>query len=152
MTRKIKYILIAILAVFAISALYAYIAPPEPQETENVYEETPEPNTSEMVDYIIMKAKEEAEEGRSIEKAKEAFDYIKANILNPFASNEVTERLIYYGALLQYLYPNIGVGDLGRDTVKAVKYVYRGEEKAEDDATIKNIEKVKEGLYKYSYY
>lgn len=115
---------------------------PQVEQQEQQQMEVPEPNTSEMVDYLILKAKAEAEAEPSTEKVNKAVEYIRANINDAFVSNEVTEQLIYYGALLEYMYPHTWASQLGEDTVKAVKYVYRGVESADDMVTIENVREV----------
>ena len=67
------------------------------------------------------------------------------------------ENLIYYGTVLEYYYANNGNsfngfsdirGKIGMNTVQAIKYVYRNVETPTNDATISNINKVKEDLLK----
>lgn len=112
-------------------------------------EEMPEPNTSEMVDYIIITAKEAAETEKSIDLMNEALEYIQSNIDNAFADNETMETMMYYGALLNYMYVDTWAAEIGSDTVQMIKYVYRGIETPEDEATEENKKQVLENLNTY---
>lgn len=119
-------------------------AEPAPQETETI----PEPNTSAMVDYIVTKAKTDSETITE-EQKQEAVNFIKDNFQNYFKDNDTMEKTIYYGALLEYSSEkDSDLSNLGKDTVKAAKSVYRGSEKPEDKATQTNLRQVKESLKK----
>ncbi len=113
-------------------------------------------NTSAMVDYLIKKAKAEVNTVNE-NKLTEAIDFIKENIGNLFKDNMTMEKAIYYGSLLEYYYAidnnsfkgfSDVKGEIGMDTVQAVKYVYRGAEKTTDKSTIENIKQIEQNLIK----
>lgn len=60
------------------------------------------------------------------------------------------ERAISYGYWLEYAYQNDEAArdyaELGMDLEQAVKYVYRGAESVEDDATQENLSQIRESL------
>lgn len=119
-------------------------AEPTPQETETI----PEPNTSAMVDYIVKKAKTDSETITE-EQKQEAVNFIKDNFENYFKDNDTMEKTMYYGALLEYgCEKDSDLSNLGMDAKQVVKYVYRGAEKPEDEATQANLRQVKESLKK----
>ncbi|ABO49763.1 hypothetical protein Dred_1229 [Desulforamulus reducens MI-1] len=124
---------------------------PEPatqQQAESEPESLPEPNTSAMVDYIATKAKVDAKNIND-QQTKEAIEFIKSNISDFFRDNKTMETGMYYGYLLEYAYKdtdNRVYAELGMDTYQAIKYVYRGAEKVEDQATQTNISQVRESL------
>ena len=114
-------------------------------QLEESTEKEPEPNTSEMVDYIANKAKTDSSTA-SIDDILDAVEWLKNNIDNIFDSNENMEKTMYYGELLEYKYK--GTGDpyeqVGWQAFKTVKYVYRGYETVDDTATIDNYSELKE--------
>lgn len=114
--------------------------------TENTTIEA-QPNTSQKVDEIAKKAKEDAENITS-EKQKEALQHIKNNKSNFFKNNEVMEQSMYYGYLLEYAYKNSdkNYAKLGQDVYQAIKYVYRGIEKVEDSSTQENLQQIEKDL------
>ena len=108
------------------------------------------PNTSDMVDKIALQAKQDA---ATIDEAKtdEAITYIKETYPNYFDDNDVMEKTMYYGYLLEYAYKdtdNSPLTNLGMDTYQAVKYVYRGAETIDDDGTQENLRQISEDLEK----
>lgn len=105
-----------------------------------------EPNTSERVDEIARLAKAFAEDGTdSFVRAAEAIDYIRAMHGDLFRSNKVMEHAMFMGYYLDYLYPDDMVqSELGLDTYRAIKYVYRGAETIEDAAYA--LEDIREDL------
>lgn len=118
------------------------------QQVTSEPESLPEPNTSAMVDYIATKAKADAKNIND-QQTKEAIEFIKSNISDFFRDNEVMETGMYYGYLLEYAYKdtdNRVYAELGMDTYQAIKYVYRGAEKVEDEATQANIEQIRKSL------
>ena len=121
------------------------------KSTNNVEQETtePEPNTSEKVDSIINKAREDAETATD-EQKQDALNFIVDNRCNYFTGgNEMMENVIYYGALLDYCYDDSTViSNIGTDAVQAVKYVYRGAETIEDKATLENLRQIDEEVEK----
>lgn len=107
-------------------------------------------NTSEMLDYIAEQAKKSYNEGSSESKRDEALNFISTNYPNYFNDNETMEKAIYYGYYLEYAYSQNGSDNLyaklGTDTYQAVKYVYRGAEKVEDESTQENLRQIEETL------
>lgn len=115
-----------------------------------------EANTNAMVDKLINDAKKDYV-NISTDELTVAINYIKEHIDNLFENNEIMENVIYYGSLLEYYYaidndPFKGFssieGEIGMNAVQAVKYVYRNVESPEDEATIKNINQIKENIEK----
>ena len=103
-----------------------------------------------MVDYIRQHAREKSKTISENELQK-SINYIESNISNFFRDNETMENIMYNGSLLEYYYDGGKTGadvrgKIGMDAVQAVKYVYRGTETATDQATIENINQVKNGL------
>lgn len=110
---------------------------------------TSKPNTSARVDEISRQAKNDAK-NIDVEKTIEAINFIKENYPNYFESNEVMEKTMYYGYLLEYGYKdkNNDYADLGMDAYQVVKYVYRGAEKVEDISTQENLKQIAKDLDK----
>ena len=101
-----------------------------------------------MVDAIILQAKADAETATD-EDLQAAFTFIKDTYPDFFTDNEVMEKVMYYGSLLEYAYRDTEettMAELGMDAVQTVKYVYRGAETVEDEATKLNLEQVNESL------
>ena len=162
----LKKVLIVLIVLFVIGSVFGSkeessgTKTQAKQETESEKEvdvtetpeesKTPEPNTTEMVDYIISKANSDSDGKLDTEKCDEAIAFISDNYPNYFESNEIMEKAMYYGAFLENSFANKGLNDdyanLGQDTVQAIKYVYRGAEKVEDDATQENLNQIKETL------
>lgn len=111
---------------------------------------TPEANSSAMVDSIITQAKTDCDGELNLDVCQEALSYLKDNYPNYFTDNETMEKVMYYGAFLQYSFEDKGLNDtcaaLGMDAVQSVKYVYRGSEKIEDPSTQENLKQVEEAL------
>lgn len=105
------------------------------------------PNTSARVDEIARQAKSDAS---YINDAftLEAINYIKNNYPNYFTDNNIMEKTMYYGYLLEYAYENTNdlYAELGMDTYQAVKYVYRGTESINDTSTQSNLEQIAKNL------
>lgn len=110
----------------------------------------PEANTSAMVDSIVNKAKSDADGQLDLDTCKEALSYLKGNYPNYFTDNETMEKVMYYGAFLEYSFEGKGINDvcatLGQDALQTVKYVYRGADAIEDESTQSNLRQVKESL------
>lgn len=107
---------------------------------------TPAANTTAMVDYICSEAKKKAQNATDADE-QEAIKYLSDNIDTCFSSNEVMEKFMYYGALLNYMYDDTDSrSKLGFTALKTVKYVYRGVEKVSDETTKDNLQKTKELL------
>ena len=110
----------------------------------------PEHNTSAYVDYLALKAKEDAETATD-EDIAEALQWLIDNTENYFSGNENMEKTMYYGELLEYKYKNTGddLEKIGWQAFKTVKYVYRGAESVLDDVTHDNLMELKEMLENY---
>lgn len=105
-----------------------------------------EPNTSAMVDKIALQAREDA---KLIDdkKVQEAISFIRDTYPDYFTDNEIMEKTMYYGYLLDYAYEDSDpYAKLGVDTYQVVKYVYRGAESVEDEATQANLKQLKDSL------
>ncbi|MCH1984193.1 hypothetical protein MCG98_16625 [Ruminococcus sp. OA3] len=104
------------------------------------------PNTSDMVDKIALQARDDA---KSIDETKtsEAIAYIHDTYPNYFTDNDVMEKTMYYGYLLDYAYDDNDLRSiLGTDAYQVVKYVYRGVETVEDTATQENLKQIEKSL------
>lgn len=164
---KKKWIIIAVVAVVLIAAAVggntekqqpqATSEAPETQDpaTEAVSETEakaePEANTSAKVDALALAAKQDIEEnGVSDAKRDEAVTFIVEHYPDFYADNETMEQAISYGYWLEYAYQNDEAArdyaELGMDLEQAVKYVYRGAESVEDDATQENLSQIRESL------
>ena len=114
-----------------------------------------EPNTSAMVDALAKVAKAAVADGITDTQRDEAMNFIVSNYPNFYENNEIMEQAMTYGYMLDYGYTGNEdarvYADLGVDLVQAVKYVYRGAEAADDEATLINLEQVKESLQKLGY-
>lgn len=126
----------------------------EKNNSNNIQENELKANSNEKLNYLIKKGQSKAKDA-SIEEINEAINYIKSNIDNPFSNNDIMENLIYYGSILEYYYAKDGSsfngftnikGNIGMNTIIAIKYVYRNIETPTDDSTIHNINKVKKDL------
>lgn len=109
--------------------------------------EQPAPNTSDAVDYIIRKAREDAktaDEGM-LEDAR-AF-LIKQNP-EYYTDNETMEKSLYYGALVKYAYDieDPALSTVGDDVLLAVRYVYRREKAADSEETKKALTRLSEDI------
>ena len=98
----------------------------------------PEPNTSAKVDALAREAKDSVAEGVTEEMRDEAVAFIVEHYPDYYGDNETMEQAMFYGFWLEYAYD--------MDMEQAVKYVYRGAEKAEDEATKENLAQIKESL------
>lgn len=169
---KKKWIIIAVVAVVLIAAAVggntetqqpqtsgtqATSEAPETQDpvTETVgeteAEAEPEANTSAKVDALALAAKQDIEEnGVSDAKRDEAVTFIVEHYPDFYADNETMEQAILYGYWLEYAYESDesarDYAELGMDLEQAVKYVYRGAESVEDDATQENLSQIRESL------
>jgi hypothetical protein len=115
----------------------------------------PEPRSDDMVNYITLLAREQAQYIDD-ELTHEALSYIAAHIADPdiFEDQDTMELVMYYGALLDYAYKNDSdkrsVADVGWDAFRAVKYVYREAETPKDAEHA--IEQAIEGLFNLGYH
>lgn len=120
-------------------------------EATSETETEPEANTSAKVDALALVAKHDVEEnGVSDEKRDEAVAFIVEHYPDFYADNETMEQAISYGYWLEYAYESDesarDYAELGMDLEQAVKYVYRGAESVEDDATQENLSQIRESL------
>lgn len=100
-------------------------------------ENPPEPYSNAMVDYMAMRARKNA---KTITEDTEhaALSYISANILDTdlYDKQYTMETMMYFGFMLDYAYgpddDKYIYAEIGWDTVKAIKYVYRGYETPEE--------------------
>lgn len=169
---KKKWIIIAVVAVVLIAAAVgentetqqpqtsgaqATSEAPETQEpvtevtSETENEAEPEANTSAKVDALALAAKQDVEEnGVSDAKRDEAVAFIVEHYPDFYTDNETMEQAISYGYWLEYAYESDesarDYAELGMDLEQAVKYVYRGAESVEDDATQENLSQIRESL------
>ena len=167
MKKTLIFALLCIFAITTLSACFGGIEAPATEPTEEATQAQPteaplpawptvegmisddlvsEPNTSERVDEIARLAKAFANDGTdSFVRATEAIDYIRAMHGDLFRSNKVMEHAMFMGYYLDYLYPDDMVqSELGFDTYRAIKYVYRGAETIEDAAYA--LEDIREDL------
>lgn len=169
---KKKWIIIAVVAAVLIAAAVggntetqqpqtsgtqATSEAPEAQEpttetvSETEAEAEPEANTSAKVDALALAAKQDVEEnGVSDTKRDEAVAFIVEHYPDFYTDNETMEQAIAYGYWLEYAYESDesarDYAELGMDLEQAVKYVYRGAESVEDDATQENLSQIRESL------
>ena len=127
----------------------------EQQDTEPSSEHTAEPvepeaNTSAKVDALAREAKAVVAEGVTDGKRDEAVGFIVEHYPDYYTDNATMEQAMAYGFWLEYAYTGNEAArdyaELGIDVTQSVKYVYRGAEKVEDDATQENLRQVKERL------
>ena len=120
-----------------------------------------EEGTTARVDEIGFKAYDDV---KNIENAEPLLDecikYLKDHVNNFYENNEVMEKSMYYGSFIyNYIEKNAGVDNVselpndtrniyeaGYNTQKAIKYVYRGVDKIDDESTQNALEKVKTAL------
>lgn len=156
MKKKWLYVVLAVLIIGGIGST-SHKDSSTDASTTNVADnitptEAPEPeaNTSAMVDSIVNKAKSDTDGQLDLDTCKEALSYLKDNYPNYFTDNETMEKVMYYGAFLEYSFEGKGINDvcatLGQDALQTVKYVYRGADAIEDESTQSNLRQVKESL------
>ncbi len=104
-----------------------------------------EHNTSEYIDYLALKAKQDAITA-SDNLFQEAEQWILSNVDSIFNDNDSMEKAMYYGELLEYKHKDTGNQHekLGWQTFKTVKYVYRSIESKEDEEAKNNYNELKE--------
>lgn len=110
-----------------------------------------EPNTSAKVDQIYYQAKEDAQD-LTEEEALEAASFIATAYPDFYTDNETMEAIMYNGFLLEH-WPGASEAyrKFGQDAVQAVKYVYRGEESVDDEATQLNLEQIEKDAIEIVY-
>lgn len=126
---------------------------PETEESDPVDvepEAEPEPNTSAKVDALALEAKAAVAEGVTDAQRDEAVTFIIDHYPDYYTDNETMEQAMAYGFWLEYAYQDDEASrtyaELGTDVSQAVKYVYRGAEAVEDDATQENLRQIQEHL------
>lgn len=116
-----------------------------PDETD----EAPEPNTSAMVDYIAKQAKADAV-GATDAELEDAYQYICDTYTDCFGSNDVMEKMMYSGWLLEYAYQDNNdmrlYAEIGMDAEQLVKGVYRGAEEPTDDGPVSNMDQISKAI------
>lgn len=107
----------------------------------------PEHGTSEYVDYIFTKAKNDSKNVTNVQ-LQEAVDWLKNNTNNYFSGEENMEMTMYYGELLERTYKGTGnvYEQVGWQAFKTVKYVYRGVDSISDPVTQDNLVELKDML------
>lgn len=125
-----------------------------------------EEGTSARVDEIAASASEAAKnmnEDQAVSAWDEAIQYLKKHVDNFYENIEVMEYSMYYGEFLYHYIEENAVAsniselpdstraayDAGYNTVKAIKYVYRGVEKIEDESTQSALSEAKSALDKF---
>ena len=95
-----------------------------------------EPNTSSRVDEIAFLARDFAAiDFGSLDHTVIATDYIRDNYQDLFRDDATMELAMFMGSYLDYLYDDsVLQSELGFDTFRAIKYVYRGAETVADAA------------------
>ena len=108
-----------------------------------------ETGTSARVDEIAIQAKRDSNNVNESIKS-EAVSFIKNNRKNFYKDTETMEKAMYYGYLLEYAFEDSDrdLANLGQDVYQAIKYVYRGVENIEDEATQENLRQIEEDLQK----
>lgn len=113
------------------------------------HEWTTEAGTTDRVDEIVVASMldcTEVSEGI----LEQAIEFIASNYHDFFVDAETMENLMYCGSLLDSAYNSqdgmLDYAKLGMDTLQAIKYVYRGIEEVDDEATVSNLSQVKESL------
>lgn len=153
MKKKLLIVVIVLFAILAALLLIINSADGDSSKTNESttaasteIDTTPAANTTAMVDYICSEAKKKAQTATEADE-QEAIKCLSDNIDTCFSSNEVMEKFMYYGALLDYMYEDSETkSQLGFNALKTVKYVYRGEEKILDKTTQDNLQKTKDLL------
>lgn len=127
---------------------------------------TTEENSTARFDEICLKAKADAESISDDDADilwEECFQYLKAHQDNFFENNEVMEKSMYYGTFLyEYIEAKSNADsvadladsvraayDAGYNTVKAIKYVYRGVDKIDDESTQNALKEAQDNLDKF---
>ena len=131
--------------------------PAEKEETvvDDRFTITSEQNTTAAVNELYNKAKEKATTATE-DDLKEAIKFINDNYNNYWVDNDIMQKTMYYGSLLECMTVDKAksdsnsvertIYDLGSDVVQAVKYVYRKAETVEDESTQSNLKQIKKGL------
>ena len=123
-----------------------------------------ETGSSARVDEILSKATDDAKNtpGDAGSQCEEALSYLKEHAENFYENNEIMEKSMYYGCFIYSYIENSTEAkdvselnnedrtkyDAGYNTVKAIKYVYRGAEKIEDKSTQNALKETQDALNK----
>lgn len=115
------------------------------ETTASTLVEPTEHGTSQYVDYIYYKAKEDAKTATDDDLQK-ALTWLKDNTESYFSNQEYMELTMYYGELLEMKYKDTGneYEKIGWQAYKTIKYVYRGAESVSDEVTQNNLSELKE--------
>lgn len=151
--KKLICVLITICFALIITACggeNAENAPQEPAVTMDPKTEfsiNAEAGSNQMVDALISTARENAKSCDDA-NAEAALQYLIDNHPEYYTDSTTMEAVIYNGALVEYYYKEVdrNRASIGMDAEQAVKYVYRGAETIEDDATQENLRQVQEGI------
>lgn len=125
-----------------------------------------EQGTTARVDEILLQSgniAKQISEHQAESAWEEAFLYLKQHQENFYESAEVMEQAMYYGEFIyRYIENNATASnisqltdstraayDAGYNTVKAIKYVYCGAEKIEDESTKSALSEAKAALDKF---
>lgn len=116
-------------------------------QTEQTTKELVEPEehgTTNYVDYLYFKAKEDALHATD-EELQAALDWLKENVNDIFSSQLNMELAMYKGQLLEHKFRKTKTihEKIGWQAYKTVKYVYRGVDGKDDEVTINNYDELK---------
>ena len=166
-SKKIAIIFCSVVAIIVIIFFAIAFSEDDSSEVSNTYSTPASGNETitfdgsktTKTDEITRSAKEAVSNGITQEQTDEAVNYIYQNYENYFASDDVMEQCIYYGAMLEYGYQEDyktdltakTLTDLGQDVAQVAKGVYRGTDAVTDDFTQSNLEKIKEALVYLGY-
>ena len=143
---KKKWIIIAVVAVVLIAAAVGGNTETQ-QQTTGTQATSEAPETQDPATEAVS---ETEAKGVSDAKRDEAVTFIVEHYPDFYADNETMEQAISYGYWLEYAYQNDEAArdyaELGMDLEQAVKYVYRGAESVENDATQENLSQIRESL------
>ena len=122
------------------------------QEQEQILEfvlPDEERNTTDMVDALVKLAKDNAETA-SDSDLDVAINFINDTYPNFFSDNDLMEKIIYYGSLIEFKYKGVdeNMQALGFYAVTSVKYVYRNIDTVDADDTIYNLSQLQSRLDK----
>lgn len=121
---------------------------------------TTEEGSTARADEIQLKAMADAKGTGDESLLVVALDYLKEHSNNFYESNDVMEQSLYYGCFVyEFIKETEGASNIselsveaktkynaGYYTVKAIKYVYRGVEKVEDESTQNALKKAQTAL------
>lgn len=155
----ILFVLVALLLIVVVASTNSEDSKSNVQTTLSNEQASLSRERSAVCDELIRSAKKDVESGITEEQTNEAVEYIYNHYDNYFENDEIMEKCIYYGSLLQYAYEDDyktdltakAYTDLGSDIVRLVKYVYRGAESSTEERMNINLEQIKEDLIYLGY-